>query len=114
MDLGEAAVGREDQNAFGRLAERKRFFAVGRRYLGDHEIPGTDDLLLQTARRLRGGGAGRQAKREPDGGDDSRLHGNPPPNYALAHVIPERIAARCCSETGSECSQSNQSLATLV
>jgi hypothetical protein len=29
MDLSEAAVGREDQNAFGRLAKRKRFLAVG-------------------------------------------------------------------------------------
>src|SRR5204863_3445268 len=79
MDLGEAAVGCEDQNAFRRLAERKRLLAVGRRDLGDHEIPAADDLVLEARRRLRGGGASREGKREHGGGDGSGIHGRYPP-----------------------------------
>ena len=59
MDLGEAAVGREDQNPLGRLAEWKRLLAVGRRHLGDHEIPSADDLVLEALRGLCGGRAGQ-------------------------------------------------------
>src|SRR5713226_7730098 len=51
VDLREAAVGREDENALRRLAERKRFLAVRRRDLGDHEIPGTDELVPEALRR---------------------------------------------------------------
>jgi hypothetical protein len=55
------------------LTKRKRLLAVGRRHLGDHEIPGADDLLLETLRRLRGG-AGSHDKREQGGGDDPQCH----------------------------------------
>jgi hypothetical protein len=77
MHLREMAVGREDQNALGGLAERKRLLAVGCRDLGDHEIPGADDPVLEARRRLRGGEACRQRKRE-QGGDGLQLHGIPP------------------------------------
>ena len=78
MNLGEVAVGGEDQDAFGRLAEWKLFFAVGRRNFGDHEIPGADDLVPGAVRRLRSGGGRRQSKREHGGGDGPRLHRNSP------------------------------------
>ena len=57
MDLGKTAVGGEDQNAFWRLAERKRLFAVGRGDLGDDKIPAADGLVFRgsapVARRRR-------------------------------------------------------------
>ena len=47
MNLGEVAVGSKHQDALRRLAEWKRFLAVGRDHLGHDEIPGPDNLIAQ-------------------------------------------------------------------
>jgi hypothetical protein len=60
VQLREAAVGRENQNALRRLAEGKGFLAVRRRDLGDHEIPSADEPVPETLRR----GAARQRERK--------------------------------------------------
>ena len=44
VDLGEVAVGGEDEDAFGFFAEEVGDFAVGGFDFGDGEIPGTDDF----------------------------------------------------------------------
>src|SRR6186997_545117 len=74
VDLGEASVGREDQYALRRLAERKRLLAVRRGHFGDRKIPGTDDLLLQAFLRDRIAGAEGERKR----GHSGKSHGAHP------------------------------------
>ncbi len=54
VNLREAAVGRENQDALRRLAERERLLPAGRLDLGDDEIPGADELVFEGLRR--GGG----------------------------------------------------------
>jgi hypothetical protein len=47
VNLREPAVGRENQNPLRRLPERERNLPVRRPYLGDDEVPGADELVLE-------------------------------------------------------------------
>ena len=72
MDLHEVAVGREDHHAARLGPERKRLGAVGRGDLGDDEVPGAEQALLQ-ALLLRAGVAAQRSERQcgHDDGDES-------------------------------------------
>src|SRR6478735_91238 len=74
VDLREVALRREDQNAARFRTERKRFLSVGRGHLGDDEMPGAKEAVLQRL-LLRGGIAGRARKHQRSGGNLSKLHG---------------------------------------
>lgn len=86
MNLREPAVGRENQNALRRLAEGERNLPVGRLHLGDDEVPGADELVLEI---LRGGGI-RQCQYKRGKCDLDDLHDVLP----LWHYTFVRVAAR--------------------
>src|SRR5882672_2204203 len=70
VNLREAAVRRENQHALRRLAEGERNLPVRRPHLGDDEVPGADELVLQVL--CRGGLRQRECKRSER--DSNELH----------------------------------------
>jgi hypothetical protein len=90
MDLREVALRREYQNAARFRTERKRFLSVGRGHLGDDEMPGADEPVLE-AFRLRRRLAGKHGER--DRSDRDAIHVILP-GSVCAGVIMRRRSAR--------------------
>src|SRR4029079_2185848 len=84
MNLRESPSGRKDQDALRGFTERKGLFTVGRDDFGNHEIPGSHDLVAQ-ALLLRG--SRRHNERQ---GDEAAKSND-------FHVVPRGVARPCAA-----------------
>src|SRR6267154_1059410 len=84
MHLREMTVRRKNKHALWFIAKRQGLAAIGGRDFGDHEVPGSDKLLLQGLGRLCHRGRTANRNDHTNRKQPQSLHGIPPMSFGAS------------------------------